>query len=453
MRWPSFEQKKLIFDEIDYQPHVGQLLLHKATGRVMVVAGGERAGKSRSVAGELTARALWCKRVALISGEYEQTRPEARYVIEDMYKLGLLDGKPSTPRNGKWEWKLKSGTVFETLSANRGSGELSGKGVAYDVVAVCEAGLTPFNVFNQAIGRVAETRGLVLLSGTLLDTIGWYSELYQAMEGPNMYGGTRVVIPSWMNTVVYPGGRNDPEILRLEGVLPPDEFTRRVCAEMLPSPARIYPEFSFTKHVVEIELGEEPEVDLTVDAGYADTYVVLVLRTEGGRVDVCDEVCMTGHTDLDVINLCREKFWWKNVKTVVVGHEGKQHSHTSGKSTRDIWSESIGTVEGDPEANVVVFDAGRVLDGIMRVRTFLKDPSSGEPRIFFGTNCPYTHSEFTKYSRRTDVRGNVISEQPVDRDNHAMDCIRNYLVYRFGFVDRRARPAKKGKPLFKTLFG
>ena len=47
-----------------------------------------------------------------------------------------------------------------------------------------------------------------------------------------------------------------------------------------------------------------------------------------------------------------------------------------------------------------------------------------------------TQSEFQRYSRRTNSRGEVVSEEPVDRDNDALDALRNGFVYLYGLVEK-----------------
>ncbi len=423
-----------------------------------MVVGGERAGKSRWLAEEINARALWCRRVAVAAQEYDEARAEMRYIINGLERLRLLDSS-STPRYGKWSAITRTGLEIETVSLHDGPAELTARGEAYDVVALVEAGRIRYDALLAARGRVAETRGVVLLSGTLWDNFGWYADLYQSFQAPNPFEGQVFTFPSWLNRAIYPEGEQDPEIQNLKRILPDGEFARRVAAKLVPSPARVYPEFEFIAHVGIVPFDPDLPVELAVDPGYFPSkYAVLALQvwdevfmTVGGSVYTMevvrqiDEIWENHLTHHDVVDLCRGREWWRNVTVAVGGHETKQHQ--AAKSAQEVWTELVGQMPGDPEQfRFEVFDAGRILDGVTRVRTFLEDPATKEPRYKCDAGCVGTQREFQAYRRREDSRGNVVSDEPVDENNDAMDALRNYLVWRFGLVEtmpRRPTPGRK----------
>ena len=82
---------------------------------------------------------------------------------------------------------------------------------------------------------------------------------------------------------------------------------------------------------------------------------------------------------------------------------------------------------------------GGLLDGIARLRTYLEDPATGEPRIIFDPKCVMTIREFGKYQYRGGLEGRPIPEEPIDRDNHALKALSYWLVDRFGSTRRRRR--------------
>ena len=89
-RWPTLAQKKRIFSQVGYRPHELQWPVHRSKAKVLLIAGGERSGKSRSSAAEVLARTPWCYRsgrVALVAQEYDETRAECEYIISDLEKL------------------------------------------------------------------------------------------------------------------------------------------------------------------------------------------------------------------------------------------------------------------------------------------------------------------------------------------------------------------------------
>jgi len=455
-RWPTVAKKARIFEQVGYQPSEVQWQIHQSKAQVLLIAGGERSGKSRSSAAEVLARTPWCYRsgqVAIVGQEYDQSRSECEYLIGDFEKLQWLARAPSLPRQGTWSWDVigPKGTIgFETISLSRaGVRELTGRGRAYDVVLVCEAGLVSYDTLLGALGRVSETRGLIILSGTLWSDVGWLPDLYQAFAGPNVFNGAVFALPTWGNLAVFPGGEDDPEIKRLRDTLPTSEFSRRVAAQLVPSAGRVFPEFTYATHVKEIEYDPELPVYLAVDAGYQPSkYSVLALQVRTESVPLPDgttaelevvyqvgEVWVNGETHHSVIAMCREREWWHGVTQAVGGHETA--AHQAAKSTAEVWRGLVGTVDGDPkDFTFTTFNAGRVLDGIVRVKTFLSDPALKVPRYYCAPGCTGTQQEFQKYSRRVSNKGEVTSEEPEDRNNDAMDSLRNFLVWKYGLVER-----------------
>jgi len=445
-RWPTLAQKLQIFEQVAYAPHGSQLPVHACESKVLLIAGGERAGKSRVSAAEVLSRVPWCYHsgnIAVVAQEYDETRAECEYLIEDLTLCGWLRGTPSQPKQGKWQWESEGPTgpiQFETVSLNRsGVRELTGRGRAYDIVLMVEAGLIPYDAFIGALGRVSETRGMVILSGTLWDNYGWLADLYEAFKGPNAFDGKTFALPTWDNLAKFPGGEKDPEILRLRDTLPDDEFRRRVAAELVPSPARIYPEFRHDLHVKALSYNPELPVYLAVDPGFRPShYAVLALQVvEEDSMEVVhqiDEIWEHDKTHHDIIDMCREREWWHGVVEAVGGHETKQHQATA--SCQEVWRNIVGTQDDDPDMTFTVFNSGKILDGVVRVKTFLKDPGTRKPRYYCGTNCTGTASEFQKYSRKVNNRGEVASEEPEDRNNDAMDALRNLLVKRYGLVEK-----------------
>jgi hypothetical protein len=294
--------------------------------------------------------------------------------------------------------------------------------------------------------------------GTLQDNWGWHPDLWRKAAGPNVFDADRFSFPMWSNRAIFPGGREDPEILELKRMLPKAEYARTVAAEVVASPARIYPEFTFAGeeelgHVRELAYDPERPVILWVDAGYYPSHYCVLPVQFHQQVDglhtmevvhVIDEVYEHHKTHHDVIEICRSRPWWPSVERAVGGHETKQH--LSAESTQEVWETLVGTDEGDPERfRFDVFDAGRIQDGIIRVKTFLEDPATKRPRLYVDASCQGTQEEFGTYRRKTDARGNVVSDEPEDKNNDAMDCIRNGLVERYGHVRRRRTEPTPGK--------
>lgn len=252
---PSPAQTRMIMSAIGVQvsPEFGTIL--DAEPRELVISGGWRGGKSTVLAGKVMKRIpfqlAWghsLKRNSLywlVGPDYDQVRQEFRYVLSWARKLNLVEYL-SDPKEGQWEMRLRdaancpdSTLTIETKSA--GHTERLGS-VAPDYIGVCEAGQCDGETRTMMIGRAAEKRANICYAGTLEDDEGhaqwaWYQELaaawdsgaeceYQGVGGHvcsaehNSYR-----LPTWANTFVYPGGRTDPEILRIEQLHRDDPYT------------------------------------------------------------------------------------------------------------------------------------------------------------------------------------------------------------------------------------
>lgn len=447
--WPNSRHKAIIFKELGYVPTPEQNAVHTSKARVLQVVGGERAGKSIVSEKEVAARFLACDRVAFVSDEYDHSRKEFEYLATDLDTLGLL-GKTTTPKRGRWIGETTTDCEFSTISVNTGVQQLTGTGDPFDIIVLCEAGLQQYNTFLAARGRVSETRGLIIMSGTLWDNVGWYADMYNVGQGENSLGVESFSLPSWSNRAIYPGGKNDPEILAWRASLnDKNEAARRIDAIVVPSPARIYPEFSEILHVKNwANFDQHEDVILFVDSGYMPSkYAVLPVqfrKDSYGReiVVIIDEIWENQLMHEHVIGMCQAREWWDNVTHIVGGHETAQHN--AAESTADVWSAESGLY-------METFNAGRILEGARRVRFMLNPMEDLPPRIFISPKCIGTAYEFQHYKRRQDRAGNVISEDPQDKDNDAMDALRNGIVWRYGHFDL-PEALKKQKLVFTNPF-
>ena len=102
-------------------------------------------------------------------------------------------------------------------------------------------------------------------------------------------------------------------------------------------------------------------------------------------------------------------------------------AHPAQPSQAEVW----GSLTGLP----VYTQAQGVADGIVRVHTFLIDPATGEPRLFFDPRCKGTIREFGLYKYAARVEGREAKEEPIKVDDHAMDALRYGLVTNFGLAD------------------
>ncbi len=143
---------------------------------------------------------------------------------------------------------------------------------------------------------------------------------------------------------------------------------------------------------------------------------------------VIDEVYADHAVHEEVIEECKKREWWGKVEGLVGDIVMKTHPQ-AGRAPAEIWQEKAGLyVRGQ-----------RVLveNGIDRQRTFLKDPSSGEPRIYFNPRCRGATVEYTRWKRKEIGEGNY--GEPEKGNCDALKAISYGLVDKYGLVDRVQR--------------
>lgn len=417
-----------IWDVAGYTPSPEQMIAHLADVRQKLVSGGERGGKSKFTAMELL---IWVAATLdglfwLVGPDYEQARAEFQHLVDALAKLNWLAKRyaVSTPKVGGWRVVTRQGNVIETKTSHEIEKLAS---VAPSGICMCEAAQQEYGSYLRCRGRVAEKRGPIILSGTFEGSFGWYPELWQRWQGANEDGGHSYSLPTWSNLAIYPGGRQDPEILALEATYPADEFLERFGAIPCPPRTLVFREFRHLLHIRDDADYRESRggVQLWVDPGYAAAYAVDCVQVQHGQVHHFDEIYLQGYTGEKIIPMVQAKPWYSKVNLIVMDVASKAHPATQSQS--ELWRDKTG--------RQIVMNSVGVDEGITRHHTFLEDPSTGKPRLFHHPRCKHTIGEYGKYRYQQDNERRSSTEIPIDRDNHSMKALAYGLVANFGKVE------------------
>lgn len=443
-------EKQAAFAAWGYEPNDEQLRVHAAPNTVVLVAGGERAGKSKVTGEEVAAHAVsGSKLVWIIPPDYEQGHAEFDYALEELLKIGaVIPSSVSRPKNGSWSMKLLNGCTIETKT---GQDAITLASKAPDFIAMVEAAQQTWDNFQKLFNRTAEARtkgfGEMFVSGTFESSLGWYAEKWTEFQGPNTYGAKSFSLPTWSNTTVFRGGRQDPVILSIEAGNPPDLFQERFGGVPTPPRGLVFREFKHTVHVSSMRFGkvdapvrdengwllpDKSELELWIDPGYAGAYAVLFMAVIGPTVFHVDEVYARGKVGEQVITeVIGKRDLFERVKRGTIDIAGRQHNAM--ESQIELWSR-LAHLNLSSEAVPIA-------DGIARHRTFLSDPRTMAPRIYHDPRCVGTIAEYGKYKYPDDSsETRSETEVPIDRDNHSMKAIAYGLYHRFGYVERLKKP-------------
>ena len=411
------------------------------TAREVIGGGGERAGKSFVESDYLNVR-FWEGDLFWIAGkDYDRCHSEFEYTAQAMMKLGAVRAENiSTPKNGQWSMKLETGCVIKTWSLKDW---LKVGSEAPDGILIAEIAQITLQEYRRLCDRTAEKRGWVCGTGTFEGSLGWFPETWKLYQLPGQQGES-FSLPSWSNKVVYPGGYEDEEIQRLKSNNSEDYFNERFGGIPSPPHGLVFPEFRYLTHVREIDIADLP-LYLWIDPGYAGAYAVEVVQIVNDTVCLVDEVYERGLVTEQIIEVCMQRPWWKQVAGGVVDIAATQHQAMP--AVAEVW---LSKAKLRLRSNRVPEDAGRE-----RLHTFLTvNPIDHQPHFFVDPKCEGILSEFgvcpnpfsgeaEPYKWKEDRTGVVVGKVPEDKNNHGIKAVIYGIVDKFGFVKRnveRARP-------------
>jgi len=437
---PNKQQIDLVLKAIGIIPTPAQEPIIYSQQRQLLVAGGERSGKSESAANYLTTRLPFGRLYWLVASNYNLTRPEYDYTCRNLEKLGYNFQATKQVDPGQIEVLDNKGRLVFRISTKSSNDPRSLAAEAPDGVVACEGAQLDYESYLRLRGRIAEKRGWLFMSGTFESSLGWFPELWERGQAPPASEDDLVSysIPSWTNVFVYPGGREDPEIKAMEAEFSADWFNERLGGKPCPPKGRVFDEFSTPLHVGSGEAYDFHPVELVhllVDPGYATAYAVLAAHKLGDQLVVFDEVFERGMVTSEIIKLVKQRPWWNRVVGGAIDIAAKQHQAMPAPT--EIWLKEAGVHLQSQQLSI--------RDGVEAVKRFLiVNPKSGQSLIKINGRCKGLISEFggcpnpitnqtAVYRWKTDKEGNVVGEIPDDKNNHAIKALAYGIVNLFGF--------------------
>lgn len=276
------------YEETGYHPHPGQAELHYTRARFKVLSNGRRWGKTLFGAKEVEPHAFTVSGITgesqlgwIVGPQYSDAEKEFRVVYDSLRKLGV--DKDSV----KFVNNVESGSMhirttwgFELIGKSAQHPEtLVGDGL--DFVLMVEAGRHRRKTWGQYIRPgLSDKRGWAIFTGvpegksehSLL-----YS-LYQRGQSTEFPTWRSWKMPSWTNTITFPGGRKDPEIVEAEADLTDDEFARQYGAEFTDKTGVVMQEYDDDWHLGDLKYQADWPTYMAVDYGFTNPFVVLFIQ-------------------------------------------------------------------------------------------------------------------------------------------------------------------------------
>ena len=478
--------------------HGNQRKIIRSRGRFIQVGGGWRGGKSFIGALKVYVDVVWrigYRKVTddlwgILADAYSMATEEMRHLDKLLSEGGIIhDFK--TPENQAWRITfpgLKAEIVTMTASdvtkiASR----------PYRGIVIAEAAQTIYAAFENSIGRVSETRGWVMLEGTFESTKGpWYYQLAEAWKKPGAMGKF-YSLPSWENLVVYPLGRDDPEIRAREKTMAPATFLEKYGGEPVKRSDLAIPyaneRFQVAHRYPYLGSSYDPErpVVLYSDPGTAHAYAVWAVQFwgEGPRRDqmgfvtwVIDAVYRWGRDAQDIIAECANRPWAPSVYLNVMDFAARQRK-AEGPPIIEQWAKAWPELTGNRLsviANQVPLAAGyditkRALlnawpedeankafngDGKLRQMTdpygprLMFDPAAAAP-VFGGLVDGVEYAgEFNLHRMRKNRDGTVTTDDYIDMDNDGIKALNYGNHWHYGPAGDRQKTTYLGAADFEV---
>lgn len=296
--------KSTYFQETGYVPHTAQMAIHMDRHRHRVLKNGRRWGKTLLGAKEAECMAFVKNVIGngnfgwIVGPQFSDCEKEFRIIYDTFKKLGIdkISSKfVNNSDNGSMAIKTRWGFDLECRSAHHPE-TLTGEGL--DFVLMVEAGKHKRKTWTEFVRpTLSDHRGWSMHTGVPEGSshTSLLYHLYQKGQSPfvmrpdpekpehmirrqNPWNSWSM--PSWTNTVIFPGGRYDPEILDAEADLTEEEFARQYGAQFVEKTGRVMTDWDDDFHLSDLEYNPDWPLYLAIDYGFTNPFVILWIQVD-----------------------------------------------------------------------------------------------------------------------------------------------------------------------------
>ena len=428
-----------------YRPHEKQLAFHRCPKKNRWALGGNRTGKTEAGAAE-------CAWLARGNHPYRETAgPMNGWVVSLTAEMqrDVAQKKLMSYLNPAW---IKGVRMREGKADDPEGGIID-----YIQVECVHGGVSTIGFKNCAQGREK-------FQGTSQDFI-WFDEeppedvylecLMRTLDNGGLIFGTMTPLKgmTWVYNTVFLNEANDPEVwyitmswednphLSAEAVaqmkrsLSEEELSARKDGRFVSVRGLVYGEFDEGVHVIEpFDIPREWQDMISIDPGMTKPLSCHWYAADHeGNVYVVAEHYRAGlsvEDHMEIIEQISRRLDWKRDGSgrliALMDAAADQHTLQAEKSVAELFREQGLNVNTRVNKSKWV--------GIQRVRQYLKRRPcfdqerwpEGKPGLFIFSTCPMMIREIKQYRWKSEGE----AEEPVKKDDHAMDELRYYLMHR-----------------------
>ena len=381
----------------------------------------------------------------IIGPNYPDCEKEFR-VVYDTFKMLGVDTVSSkflkNTENGSMHIVTNWGFDLECRSAAHPD-SLVGEGL--DFVLMVEAGRLNRRTFTEYVRpALSDKRGWSLTTGVpelATDISLLYWAYKRGIEDPATKPWRSWQMPSWTNTVVFPGGRQDPEILDAEDDLTEDEFLRQYGGQFVDRVGRVMTEWDDNIHLKRIKFNPDWPLYAAVDFGFTNWWVWLWIQVdpfENGYV-LGEHYIKEMDTERIAKEVLKEHPW---TKRCVAFYPDPHNPDDTAILSRHLGIPARSNTNGD------IATRNAMIRTRLKPRPEHAPPEEQQAQIVFDKDrCTHLAWEMREGYRwpehKRDDKNR--SEVPLDKDNHGPEALSRFIYGYFsalGTEEPRTRQSR-----------
>lgn len=442
MKTPDIS-KHALFEEIGYEPHEHQWLIHNSEARFRIPCCGRRFGKSQAAGHEITYQAFAPDSYIWIVGPtYKTGEKEFRVVYHDfIHKLGRkIKGikKSYNVKQGDMRIELPWNTIIEVVSAEK-QDSLLGEGL--DFACMSETARHAASTWEQYIEpSLTDKRGGAIFPSTPKGG-NWYKGIWAMGQSPLYEDYHSWRMPSWYNSHVYPGGFNpqchalDPktghhgnvancgcndEIVRIYNQTSAHYWAQEYAAEFTSREGKIYKYWNADKHIIDFDYNPFWRNWLAFDFGFTDPFCCYDIQ-----IDQSDNVYVWREYQV------RNKTTWEHAQ-ILRDREQPEGYHITCCAADPRGPDEIGTLQLVLQIPIL-HNAVGWSKGVESIERWMKIQADGRPKFFVDRSCTELIRQIAELQTPELKEGknaqpkNSVREGQKDFDDHGPDAIRYFF--------------------------
>ena len=449
--------KTRLWPKLHYVPNRAQRAIHGSTARNRVVAAGRRTGKSTAGGRELIPevyKAYFHRKQLedtdqraefwIVGPQYTDSEKEFRTFYNTCHRLQMPFDKPGTyydKRGGDMTVSLWGGRLLVTAQSAKYPDHLVGEGLHGVIMA--EAAKMKERIWSQFIRpTLVDFRGWALFSSTP-EGRNWFYELWRRGQNGDEAAWESFRFPSWANEMIFPRGKDDPELKALMSDLSEEMVAQEINAEFREFVGQVFKQWDEEWHVRPLAYRPNWPLYLATDYGWTNPNVCLFIQVDPfDRVYVIDEYYQShrsseefGQDLLDGTQSTRHPALVRAATHLYPDPEDPGASHTLAEKLK---------------VRVMSNTGGELKTRLELIRKWLKDENphlpfghvDRQPMVMVDPKCKHTIFEMEAYRYPKTHEESVANEaeKPMKKDDHCPEALGRFFAGHFGQQAVRARP-------------